>query len=696
MKKIIFSLAIILCTSIQGQAQQQEYRTCDTDFKWEEAIKLDPSAAQKNAELREFRKLFISSSAAKKSVSSTGVISYRIPIVFHVIHAYGSENISKAQILDAMEILNQSFQKLNSDTGIVIPLFQPIFANCEIEIVLANLDPSGNCTDGITRTYSTLTASAGDNVKALINWPSNKYFNVWVVGNIASGAAGYAYYPGISANIDGVVMRHDYVGGIGTSNSSNYTERSLAHEVGHWLDLPHTWGSTNFPGVASNCNSDDGIGDTPNTIGTANFSCNTAQSTCGAIDNVQNYMDYASCHYMFTEGQKAAMHAALNSSVGNRDNLSTPSNWLATGTEIGRTIQSCVPVADFSVRKRGVCSGTTISFKDVSWNGEVTSRTWSFPGGTPATDTSAIPSVTYSTPGIYNVTLTVSNALGTDILTRNGLVEVLPTTGTNSIPYSEDFETLTFPTNDWAINNPGNNNPWILTTSAGASGTKSLRLTNHSGNAPGSIDEVITPTYNLSGVSGTLLNFNYAFAAKNNNDSSEIKVFYSTTCGDIWTQRFAKKGVSLRTAANTTASFIPAANEWASATVNLVSGSISGKPSVRFKFQFTNVNANNFYIDDINITGTVGTPEAIALNYEFEVFPNPAKDFMQMSLNLKQAEEIKIELLDVTGRLISVKTVNAQTGVLQTEIDNKGMNGIYLLRITVNEGQFTKRVVFIP
>jgi len=696
MEKIIFSLVVILCTCIQGQAQQQEYRTCDTDFKWEEAIMLDPSAAQKNAELREFRKLFISSSAAQKSVSSTGVISYRIPIVFHVIHAYGSENISKAQILDAMEILNQSFQKLNSDTGVVIPLFQPIFADCEIEIVLANLDPFGNCTDGITRTYSVLTASASDNVKALIDWPSNKYFNVWVVGNIASGAAGYAYYPGISANIDGVVMRHDYVGGIGTSNSSNYTERSLAHEVGHWLDLPHTWGSTNFPGVASNCTTDDGIGDTPNTIGTANFSCNTAQSTCGAIDNVQNYMDYASCHYMFTEGQKAAMHAALNSSVGNRDNLSTLSNWLATGTEIGRTIQSCVPVADFSVRKRGVCSGTTISFKDVSWNGEVTSRVWSFPGGTPATDTSAIPSVTYSTPGIYNVTLTVSNALGTDILTRNGLVEVLPTTGTNSIPYSEDFETLSFPANDWAIMNPDNNNPWTLTSIAGASGIKSLRLTNHSGNGPGSIDEVITPTYNLSGVSGTMLNFKYAYAAKSITDSSELKVFYSTNCGDTWLPRFSKKGVSLRTAANTTSSFIPTANEWVVGAVNLISGTISGKPSVRFKFQFINVNANNIYIDDLNINGTVGTPEAIALNYEFEVFPNPAKDFMQMSLNLKQAEEIKIELLDVTGRLISEKTVNAQAGMLQTEIDNKGLNGIYLLRISVNEGQFTRRVVFIP
>jgi hypothetical protein len=304
---IVFSLFI---TRVNGQ--DIPFRSCDTDVKWLEAVNADPDAAVRNAALRSFRSEFLKQ--ANRSISTAGTVIYKIPVVFHVIHTYGTENISKAQILDAVDIMNKSFQKLNPDTGMVIPLFQPIFADCQIELVLPNVDPFGNCTDGITRTYSPLTASASDNVKALVGWPSNKYFNIWVVKNIESGAAGYAYYPGISAAIDGVVIRHDYVGGIGTSSGSNYTERSLTHEVGHWLDLPHTWGSTNSPGIASNCNSDDGISDTPNTIGTSDFSCNTAQSTCGAIDNVQNYMDYASCHYMFTEGQKMAMHAALNSS----------------------------------------------------------------------------------------------------------------------------------------------------------------------------------------------------------------------------------------------------------------------------------------------------------------------------------------------------------------------------------------------
>ncbi len=696
MKKIIVGIFLLVATTHFSFSQQNMYRTCDTDVKWLEAIKNDPSAAERNDQLRAFRKLFIASPAAQKGISSTGVISYRIPVVFHVIHRYGTENISKAQILNGMELMNLSFQKLNSDTGQVIPLFQPIFANCEIELVLANLDPFGNCSDGITRTYSTLTSSASDNVKALVDWPSNQYFNIWVVQNIASGAAGYAYYPGISANIDGVVMRHDYVGGIGTSNGSNYTERSLTHEVGHWLDLPHTWGSTNSPGLASNCNVDDGISDTPNTIGTANFSCNTAQSTCGAIDNVQNYMDYAACHYMFTDGQKAAMHAALNSPTGGRDNLSTLSNWLATGTEIGRTIQTCVPTADFNNLKRGVCAGSSLTFKDLSWNGEVTSRVWTFQGGTPATDTSASPTVMYLTPGIYNVTLTVSNGIGTDIITRTNIVEVSPNPGVNSVPYSEGFETISFPSGGWRVENPNNNNAWTLSSTAAATGIKSLRLLNHSGNNSGSIDEVITPTFNLSNVSGTHLTFSYAFASKNNSDTSELNMFYSTNCGETWTQRFAKKGASLTTAPNTTNSFIPTSSEWASVTVNLVSGTISSKPNVQFKFQFKNINGNNIYLDDINISGIVGSQELLALQYDFEAFPNPSMSNVQVKMNLEKSQEVRMDLMDVTGRVVSTSSFDAIAGPFQTEISNPGLSGVYFLRVSLADGQFTKRIVFIP
>ena len=693
MKKFILALCIVGATWTNSHAQQELYRTCDTDVMWKEAVKADPEAAVRNSALREFRKQFAGS--AQRVVTQAGTILYRIPVVFHVMHTYGIENISKAQIEDAVRIMNQSFQKLNADTGMVIPLFQPIFADCQIEFVLANIDPNGNCTDGITRTYTPLTYGAGDNVKALVDWPSDQYFNIWVVKSIGSGAAGYAYYPGINSAIDGVVIRHDYVGSMGSASSSNYSSRSLTHEVGHWLDLPHTWGSSNTPGDPNNCNIDDGINDTPNTIGVANFSCNTAQITCSTIDNVQNYMDYASCHYMFTEGQKAAMHAALNSSVGDRVNLWQSANLSATGTEPGHGQQVCVPRADFDQKTQNVCQGTPVHFYDVSYGAPVAARTWYFPGGIPATDTSANPVVIYNAPGTYTVKLVVSNNAGSDSLIRTSNVIVIPSPGTTQIPFAEGFETITFPATGWTIENPDQNNQWQLTSLAGATGTKSLRLINQSGNNTGSRDAVILPSFDLTNVNGTMLSFKYAYAAKNSADSSSLKVWVSNNCGTTWYQRFSAANSALPTAPLTGGSFVPSASQWSTHTVNLMTTMFSGKPSVRVKFEFTNDLGNNIYIDDINISGTTGTNEILASRYEFEAFPNPSRDRMQIRLNLDKSSTVRLEIADLAGRQVSERTLLNASGQVNEEIDGAGLSGIYLLRVTVNGERFTQRIAFV-
>src|SRR5690606_5776084 len=47
-----------------------------------------------------------------------------------------------------------------------------------------------------------------------------------------------------------------------------------------------------------------------------------------------------------------------------------------------------------------------------------------FPGGTPATSTSANPTVTYGTPGTYDVTLEVTNAFGTESITMSNHITV--------------------------------------------------------------------------------------------------------------------------------------------------------------------------------------------------------------------------------------------------------------------------------
>lgn len=81
------------------------------------------------------------------------------------------------------------------------------------------------------------------------------------------------------------------------------------------------------------------------------------------------------------------------------------------------------PVADFSASQTSICNGQSINFTDAS-TGNPTSWSWTFPGGTPTTSSSANPTVSYANGGTYAVSLTVTNAVGNDTEVRNGYITV--------------------------------------------------------------------------------------------------------------------------------------------------------------------------------------------------------------------------------------------------------------------------------
>ncbi len=83
------------------------------------------------------------------------------------------------------------------------------------------------------------------------------------------------------------------------------------------------------------------------------------------------------------------------------------------------------PVADFEADLTTVFVGQFVHFTDLSTNSP-TSYQWTFQGGSPASSTVQNPTVTYNTPGIYDVTLYVENSAGNDELTRSDYITVLP------------------------------------------------------------------------------------------------------------------------------------------------------------------------------------------------------------------------------------------------------------------------------
>lgn len=679
-----FSATVLLLATLGVNAQSTF--TCRTNEPavLEQLHHNDPALMQAmadaDAELEEFTRNF------PEGARST----YTVPVVFHIIHNYGPENISNEQILDAMRILNEDFNKENDDWDNVRSEFLPIVADVDIEFKLARKDPNGNCTNGITRTVSTLTNAGDQSMKNLIQWPRNKYLNVWVAAS-ADGAAGYTLTPGSVAFFsaaDGIVMEHTYVGSIGTGTPSR--SRALTHEVGHWINLEHTWGGSNTPAVASNCSDDDGVSDTPNTIGWLN--CNLNGATCGsALDNVENYMEYSYCSKMFTNGQKTRMLAALNSSTAQRNQLTTSANLAATGV----SLPDALCQVQFSGDRRIICAGNSVTFSDESFNA-VTSRNWAFTGGTPATSTEANPTVTYDTPGNYTVALTASDGGSTLTNTQTAYITVLPSTGT-AVPAVEGFESvanLNGP--EWFTTNLNNDATFGINTIAAYSGTKSVRIVNSTAMA-GRKDELISSTYDMSNATQVTVSFRYAYA-KRTSTSDDVLIFYvSNDCGATWMLRKIMRGsTNLTTGGTTTSSFVPnGPGQWGYAEVTNISSS-SHVSNFRFKFEFESDGGNNLYLDDININGApVGVEELATSSSNLLVMPNPASSEGYAQFTLVKGSKVQLDLLDMTGRLVQqVYSGNVATGTQRIELPMRALQaGCYFVRLQQDGKQEVARFV---
>ncbi|MBI5538624.1 MAG: T9SS type A sorting domain-containing protein [Bacteroidia bacterium] len=656
----------------------------------------NPDALNAKSELELFTKQF-SQNQHKSEVT------YVIPVVFHVLHYYGAENISKAQILDAIRIMNEDFKKLNADTSNIVPAFQGIAANSNIEFRLAQIDPNGNCTEGIVRTVTSETYNANDDSKLLSpSWPRNKYLNIWTANNLESGAAGYSYYPSSvsgtwGANKDGVILLATYVGSIGTGN--NGTSRALTHEVGHYLNLAHTWGNSNEPGLASNCGIDDGVSDTPNTIG--HTSCNLTANTCGELDNVQNYMDYSYCSNMYTEGQKTRMRATLNSSISGRNNLWSASNLVATGTNDSYISQVCIPEPDFRYNKTLGCDNLTVQFTDLTWNVDTGySLQWSFPGGTPSVSNDVSPIISYASAGNYSVSLTASNTSGSNQITKANIIQVQNSTVGENIPWVESFEDSSFPnyldtTKSWLIRGNSTSN-WVRTT-VGYDGSSSLKVNNAS-NVAGQTSELYSPNILFAGNNpSNFFTYWVAYAQKTATDNDKIQVYVSYNCGNSWYLRQTKFGATLATNGGAlVTSFTPNSSQWRMETVNL--GLFMTRPNIRVKFLVTSGSGNSIYIDNINLDQLTNVENlTLSVTNNLNLYPNPINNESVLVFDLNKASDVEISLSNMLGQRISSFKKNYLSGpydipvssVLKTDIPS----GVYFLSVIIDGKSETLKLI---
>ncbi|MBP6696618.1 MAG: HYR domain-containing protein [Flavobacteriales bacterium] len=352
-----------------------------------------------------------------------------IPIVVHVVHDGGAENLSDATVIDGIAQMNEAFANSGN-------FHSPDGYDTGIQFCLAQRDPQGLATTGIEHIQSTLTDLTAElqdtQLKALSHWDPLSYVNLYVVREITSlvvgaAAAGYAYLPGMHGQPeDGIVVESIFLGG-STDNA-----KVTVHELGHYLGLYHT-----FEGACANfdCLSDgDRVCDTPPDDATASVACVDVVNSCtndaddtstnnpfrpvglGGLgdqnDEFRSYMDYGNktCQVLFTKGQGERMEAAL---------LTTRASLLASQAclspcaipfNAGLLLQPASPVP----------VGSTVDFVNLS--PPATSYLWELDGSFLASTVNA--SATFPGEGFHAVHLVVEDSINNCIDDTTATFEV--------------------------------------------------------------------------------------------------------------------------------------------------------------------------------------------------------------------------------------------------------------------------------
>lgn len=752
MKKPLLSTALLSLIVGVGTAQTQ-INPCVT-YKMQDYYsktipgykeKLDAVNAKTAQEFEAYKQaLATQNNPASRSASIPATYQFTVPVVFHVLHTNGPENVSDAQCISALDQVNRDYGRLGSDIAAIDPLYEPLYVDSRMKFVLAKKDPSGNCTSGIVHHYDVNTKWGRDltgykySTIGTFNWSPTRYLNIYIVDDIASSGPGqtigYTFLPGTSPNTgsDAIVYNRNFL--TGNSGCGDPWARSLSHEIGHWFGLSHTFGSTNEPGIV--CGNDD-IADTPPTAGffstcppylTLNDSC-----LPGHRPNMNNIMDYSGVPKMFTQGQTDKVRFTAQSTTASRNNVVDTSNLVFTGilsmtmtvvtnsvTGANDTIRTyapapanvCAPIADFYATKAKTCHGQAIVYNSTSFNNTTgLSYSWAFEGGSPATSTAANPSVTYAVPGNYSTTLTVTNAAGTSTKVRTPFPSVGWHVDQTSFPASEGFETSALtgllPAGWWATNPDYGTLTWQY-ANYGSNSSKCIMLPNANPSAStmftgSNIDILETGQYNFSNTTNLSIAFDYSYAKKTGETGDVFKVEYSTDCGGTWNNL---SGTPTATAmANATggvvnAPYIPfSQSKWKTHTYPASAALVlNNKPDVKFRFIFTNTpngTAQNLYLDNFNISGTVGLEElenTIGLN----IYPNPTKSSSTIEFTSPVDAKATVNVYDVTGRVVEEANFTAAAGSATTYSVNKNAvltSGIYFVTLSLNNQKITKKLV---
>jgi len=712
-------LLLISGTCFSGFAQQQKsslndfsnknFEKCTTVQYEKELQKRYPNRAT-NTEFENWISGEISKQKTNKTISTVTTI----PVIFHVITDCGSGVTNLSQ-----ELINAQLSQLNIDFSNLAGSTNPAAVDTEVQFALAQVDPTGNIlpeigieriTDFGSGLYNEADIDA--TIKPVTIWDPTRYLNVWVV-NMGVSNLGYAQFPDASGlsglnpaygttNTDGVVVIPEVVGSVANPNPDGaiYANgRTLAHEVGHWLGLRHTWGN-------GDCAVDDYCADTPTCDGSY-YGSGPAPTQCGNTRQIENYLDYSNDMVMntFTADQKARIQAVLAASPRRIE--------LATST-VANDVNPVVYIN--SCRETNITEGSDCGYQDITLQvGKSKTSTASetvkfFTSGT------AIANHDYE---ILNSTLnfTAGSTAKQDITIRvfedlfiesdeTIILDLNLITSGNSTISTESNQIIINILDDDLVTKPIAGVTTIQSfendSEAAIFNLNSIGSIHATNAANGNIMADIT---NIDDTDFDCVNVHVS------RWSSGGAIPYETGWPNyvLW-KRFTITPSTIQPSGSVTLKFYFTEAEvasWESAqrqradlvVIKKINGTYSEYETTTLGSFGTDITLETTFNDGLKGEYYFGTRDAInpALGIKedqfdmLEVYPNPT-GIVQVSLSA--TENVKISLIDIRGRLVSTEAFNHRSDVFtQTLNFSHVASGVYLLNIESGTKKETKKIV---
>ena len=615
-------LLLLLCLALSGPVSSQD--RCGTD---QYLKKLQLKGFESDRQFEQWIQQKIRTKAHGVSETGRTEATFQIPVVVHVIHngVDHPSNISDAQILSQLKVLNNDYNRTNADAVNTPSVFTSVAGGISIEFILAKQTPEGLPTNGINRIRGPKdewTSSDNYQLKALSYWPAEHYMNIWVCN--LTDYLGFAQFPqsssipdlqgssSLNRLTDGVVITYSAFGSIDDGNfplQSTYNKgRTTTHEVGHFFGLRHIWGDDE-----GDCGGNgDYVSDTPDQ-GNRTYNCPThPRTTCNTVSMFQNYLDYTNdaCMNLFTKGQVQRMTAVVQNSPRRASLLTSP------GLEEPQPVANDAGLREILKPTDGVCAGDitpAVVIRNYGTN-EITSVQVAIKKNGSTVETKTFP---LSLDELEAVTISfspINMSVGTSkitfqIITTNGVADGnssnnlleknVTVPGAISTPVSEPLETIPA---SWQIINPDALLTWksvpVINNTAG----KALMMDFYNyKDHEGEIDIFISPEMDLTSVPVALLLFDVAYAQYQSAEDG-FRVVVLTNCnseledGDVI---YSKSGGELATVESLTEAFEPtSADDWRTESLNLQP--YIGQ-SIRLAFVGINDWGNNLYLDNIKV-----------------------------------------------------------------------------------------------